>query len=421
MCSDLFDPKGRTISKINRKALVIALHLLFRDQEIMTENARKVVRTYKKAYSGHPPAIWLISGITLINRMGSMVIPFLSVYLTTVLGYSLTTAGYLVSAYGLGSLVGSYLGGKLTDRFGSSNLILFSLFFGGISFICLQFAEQIIPLFVMIFITSALSDCYRPAMSTFVGNNSPGGTAGRSMALVRIAVNLGMALGPALGGFIAVLLGYKALFWIDGITCIIAGIILKILLKRIPIAEEDIRKSPDVETHSTSKIYHDKKYVRMLVVTFFMAICFLQWFHTVPVFIKTEWGFDERYIGSMMAINCLLIVLIEMPLVDILESRGKMSAAMRMGLIFFIGCFMPFFFNGGILLYIIAVILFSFGEILFLPFNNAYAINLSPSKNRGAYMSWYWMVWGFSSIIAPLVGFQLVATVGYYWFWTIMG
>lgn len=381
----------------------------------------KFIQIYKDAYIGHPRAIWLIAIITLINRLGKMVIPFLSVYLTTILGYSLTMAGYILGAFGLGSVAGSYIGGKLADRFGSHSIMTISLILGGISFILMQYFKSPVALISSVFVTAMIADAFRPAMSVFVGEHSKPGTAGRSMALIRIAINLGMALGPAVGGFIAFYLGYSALFWIDGGTCIAAGVILAILLYKWQIESTQHKKEVNLTaTDSEPSVFKDKRYMQMLLVTLLLAIAFLQYFHTVPVFIKTEWNFDERFLGAMMAVNCIIIVITELPLVDWIEKAKKGPWAMYIGLFFFTGAFIPFLGSSSLWLYLIAILFFTAGEILYLPFNNAHALELSPEKGRGAYMSWYWMVWGVASIIAPILGFRLIDWIGYSYFWCVL-
>jgi len=386
----------------------------------MSISLNKTIQIYKDAYQGHPTAIWLISGITLINRMGTMVIPFLSVYLTTILGYSLSTAGYILGAFGLGSIAGSYLGGKLSDILGANVVMVGALVLGGLSFITLQFFTSQIGLSVAVFITATLADAFRPAMSAYVGEHSPPGSAGRSMALIRIAINLGMALGPALGGFIAFYLGYGALFWLDGLTCIAAGLTFLLLAAKWNIKTSIANTIQEKVVTVPVAVYKDGEYVRLLIVSLLLAIVFLQYFHTVPVFIKSVWGFDERYLGAMMAINCILIVLIEMPIVDVQEKRNNGAKVMLLGLVLFLGAFLPFFGPSSIILYTISIIFFTAGEILFLPFNNAHALNLSPEKGRGAYMAWYWIIWGVASVVAPILGFQLVRLVGYPWFWAFL-
>lgn len=116
----------------------------------------KTLQLYKDAYSGHPKEVWALSGITFINRMGTMVLPFLTIYLTTILGFSLSEAGLIASAFGFGSLFGSYIGGRLSDKIGANSVIMISLIIGGLMFILLQFAMTFYELFTMIFLTALL-------------------------------------------------------------------------------------------------------------------------------------------------------------------------------------------------------------------------------------------------------------------------
>ena len=190
----------------------------------MKEIIRKSRQVYIDAYSGHPKEMWALFILTIINRAGTMVIPFLSVYLTTVMDFSFQEAGFLISAFGFGSFGGSYFGGKLSDKIGANFVIIYSLILSGFLLIFLQFATTAYSLFGLIFLTSLFGEAYRPAVMALAGEFVPKSQTGRTMALIRLAINLGMAAGPLVGGFIAVNISYSGLFWIDGVTCIIAAI-----------------------------------------------------------------------------------------------------------------------------------------------------------------------------------------------------
>jgi MFS family permease len=154
-----------------------------------------------------------------------------------------------------------------------------------------------------------------------------------------------------------------------------------------------------------------------IVSTILMAFTFVQWFHTVPVFLKTEWGFDERVYGMLMGISSLIIVLIEMPLIHSIEENGQKRKALRWGLILLGGSFVSFLFPAGILFCIVAMLFFTIGEILYLPLNNSFSLLLSTDDRRGEYMSWYWMSWSVANILGPSFGFLIAANFGYDFFW----
>lgn len=349
-----------------------------------------------------------------------MVLPFLSVYTTTQLSFSLKDAGILASAFGLGSLAGTFLAGKLIDKSGARLVILVSLFMSGILFMLLQFATTFYPLFGMIFLTSMFGESYRPAMSKMVGDYVPKSATGRSMALIRLAINLGMSAAPAIGGFVAIALGYHWLFWIDGITCILGAGYFFLVSRTWETLSQDSESKTATEpekslTHAKGATPH--KYLLFLLATFLMSFSFLQLFHTVPVFIKEEWGFDERYIGILLAISSLMVVVIEMPLVHATEEARNIPKAMLTGLALIGVSYLVFLFPPALIWCFVAVIFWTMGEILVLPFNNTIPINMSPPGKQGQYFSWYFMSWSFANVLAPIVGFAIADSLGFSSLW----
>ena len=82
--------------------------------------------------------------------------------------------------------------------------------------------------------------------------------------------------------------------------------------------------------------------------------------------------------------------------------------------------FIGFYFPGTLFWCAIAMLLFTLGEILYLPLNNSYSLLLSTDDRRGEYMSWYWMSWSTANVLGPSLGFLLIAQLGYPFFWTMM-
>ncbi|MBT8310858.1 MAG: MFS transporter, partial [Flavobacteriaceae bacterium] len=190
----------------------------------------KLYKDYLKTFDGLSREVWWLSLITLINRAGTMVIPFLSLYLTKNMGFTLSDVGWIMSCFGLGSVAGSWLGGKLTDRIGYYHVMLFSLFSTGVLFIGLQFLSTFESICIGIFLVMLVADSFRPAMYVALSAYSKPENKTRSVTLIRLAINLGFSAGPAVGGLIIATMGYEGLFWVDGITCIIAGILLLYVL-----------------------------------------------------------------------------------------------------------------------------------------------------------------------------------------------
>src|SRR5436190_8835875 len=189
------------------------------------------VQLYRDAYSGLSRQMWWLALVMFINRSGTMVIPFLTVYLTSK-GYTLAQAGYVMAAFGCGSILGGYLGGRLTDRFGYYYVQVFSLLLNGILFIVLGQMQTLLQFTICIFVLSSLGESFRPANSAAVAAYSNESNRTRCYSLNRLAINMGWAIGPAIGGVLASI-NYHLLFWVDGITCIIASFLLYLLFSEV--------------------------------------------------------------------------------------------------------------------------------------------------------------------------------------------
>jgi MFS family permease len=184
---------------------------------------RASIQLYRNAYSGLSGQMWWLALITFVNRSGTMVIPFLTVYLTHK-GYSLQQAGYAMAAFGAGSILGGFIGGKMTDRFGFYYVQVVSLFLNGALFLALGQMQTLTQIIICIFILSSLGEAFRPANSAAIASYSNDSNRTRCYSLNRLAVNLGWAIGPAVGGILASF-SYTLLFWADGITCMVAALL----------------------------------------------------------------------------------------------------------------------------------------------------------------------------------------------------
>ena len=179
----------------------------------MLQNA---INRYFDNFKGFSREIWILTLITFINRAGTMVLPFLSKYLHEDLHFSLSQVGTIMVFFGFGSMLGSWLGGKLSDTIGFYKIMIFSLLVSGLMFFGLQYVTSFYGLCIAMFVIMTIADMFRPAMFVSLGAYAKPENRTRALTLVRLAVNLGFAAGPALGGLIIMNMGYSGLFWVDG-------------------------------------------------------------------------------------------------------------------------------------------------------------------------------------------------------------
>lgn len=379
------------------------------------------LRMYKKSFAGLSRPVWLLSLVMLINRTGTMVIPFLTIYLTGQLDFTKVEAGLIMSVFGLGSVLGSLAGGYLSDRIGYFKVMFISLFASGFCFYGLMFAKTFEWMALGVFVTSLIAESFRPAAQVAIGAYSKPENRVVSISLLRLAINLGFAFGPFVGGFIAYKIGFNGLFIIDGTTCVLASIFFLIVLspKKVAVKDKDDDLAGEIGEDRTP--LRDKNYLAFLLFTFMTAFVFMQLFSVFPVFLKESWSMDEHHVGLLMGLNGLVIVITEMPLVYYVKNRFRSLNVIAIGA-FLIGLsFLILHFTGWLGILLMSTLLVTFGEILFMPFSNTWAINWAPKANTGKYMSWFTMVYSFAHIASPSFGMTIADRFGYSFLWFILG
>lgn len=354
---------------------------------------------------------------TLINRAGAMVVPFLSLYLTNFLEFSFEQVGWILSCYGFGSVVGVFIGGKLADRIGYYKVMYLSLLSTGLVFFVLQFATDFYMLCLGVFTLTIFSDTFRPAVWVALDDYSNDENRTRSVTLIRLAINLGFSMGPALGGLLITYLSYQSLFWVDGISCMIAGlIIIRYLHQKSEVKGKEVRKDK-----TKLSPYKDGNYLIFWIAMFLIGFTFMQYFSTIPLYYSQILGLDEDKIGLMLALNGLLIFLLEMPIVHSLE-KGKLDSLKIViaGSFLLLLSFLILNIGPLIGLAIGGIVLMTFGEMLGFPFSNSYALDRSKLGNQGAYMAMYSMSFSFAHILGPNIGMQFSARYGFEATWYLM-
>lgn len=347
-----------------------------------------------------------------------MVIPFMSLYLTAKLGYSLEDVGWVLTAFGLGSVVGSWLGGKLTDKLGYYPVMFWSLVLSGILFVLIQFVESFWGFCAGIFLVMLVADTFRPALFVAINRYCKPENRTRSVSLIRLAINLGFSVGPAIGGMIIANISYAGLFWIDGITCVLAALLFVGVLNNRDSREE--KKANDAK-EKTQSPYRDKPYLLFVVIIMLVGFAFLQYFSTIPLYYRDGHGLTEEYVGWLMALNGLLIFVFEMPLVKYFEQpKFNVFTILFVSTLLFASSFFVLNLMNWWGMLVLGMILMSFAEILNFPFMNSFAMSRGQGSNLGAYMALFTMAFSVSHIVGHNSGMQLIDHVGFDTTWYIM-
>jgi predicted MFS family arabinose efflux permease len=375
-----------------------------------------VGHAYISTFKGLSKEVWWLALITLINRAGTMVIPFLSLYLTTNLNFTLDDVAWIMSSFGLGSVTGSWLGGKLTDKVGYYKVMVFSLLLSGLLFIGFQILNTFESICIGIFVLMTAADMFRPAMFVALSAYSKPENKTRSVTLIRLAINLGFSAGPAIGGLIITTMSYGGLFWVDGITCMIAAIALLNVLNPKKAKELDV----EINEHPKSA-YTDKAFMIFLFAMVIFGVVFLQFLSTLPYFYKEGVGLSEFEIGLLMALNGILIFIFEMPLIKWLEHKGYTKVGLMIfGLILTTISYLFLLYNTMIALIVISMTVITIGEMIVFPFSNAFSLKRSKRGLQGEYMALYSIAFSISHVFGHNLGFHFIDAFGFDNTWILM-
>ena len=361
-----------------------------------------------------PRAVRLLVAGTFVNRLGSFILPFLTLVLHREFGIGEAWVGLLVGAYGAGSIVAMLWGGVLTDRLGRRRTLLLSLFGSGSLALAMGFVHSVAAFVPLLIAFSFLADLYRPASSAIIADLVPSRDRAVGFAALRLAVNLGFGLGVALGGVLADL-DWRLLFWGDGATTLGFGLIVWLL-----VDETRAHEPASSEPVPAASPWTDRVFVKLITATFVYCLAFFMDFIVLPLTITESAGYPARVYGLLIGVNGLLIALLELTVVDWLSrfrrlrvaALGVVLTAIGMGLT---GLVMHWAW------FLACVVLWTAGEILTIPQQSAFLSDWAPPALRGRYLGIAQASWGLGSAVAPIAFLPVHAALPEWAFWALLG
>lgn len=377
----------------------------------------KVKQLYVNAYSGIRSEVWWLSLIMLINRSGAMVFPFMSIYLTHHLHFTEIQAGWILSSYGMGSMVGVLAGGWLADKYGSFIVQFISQILSGIGWLLLSQVTMYEQLIFLVFFQSMISDAFRPANNSSVTAFTDFHNRTKSFSLNRMAMNMGYTVGPAIGGIFATI-SYTWLFWGDGMSCIISAFFFIFLFRR-HFFDKD-KKSQENNANQLLKQSNplkDSLFLCFTGCTILFGTLFFQLLFTLPVYYANIYKINEAYIGTLLAINGFFVFFTEMTFVYLIGNRINHQKLIVVGIVV---TGISFYMLNWIIhpaWLILSMVVISVGEIMTMPFIQTYVANRAPQGGLGRYLAFYSFAYSVSLIIAPLIGMWTIKTYGFTILW----
>lgn len=359
-----------------------------------------------RGLSGLPREVWLLFAATLINRAGTMALPFLVLYLTREMGLPAGKAGFALTVFGVGAVLGAPLAGRLSDRVGPLLVMRASLVASGAILLLFPFVEGYPALLAAVFAWAVTGESFRPASMAVVSDLVPPEQRRAAFAASRLAVNLGMSVGPAVGGFLATV-SFSALFLVDAATALAAGVLLVLVPWRAVGREPRARE----EAAALTGVLSDRRAVLFLASSFLVGMIFLQHEGAMPLYLVRDLHLPESFYGLCFTANTLLIVFLEVPL-NTAMARWPHRRALVLGVLLVAAGFGLLGVASTAAGVLWTVVVWTFGEMILFPTGAAYVSDIAPPARRGEYMGAYSMSFSLAFIVGPWAGTLLLERMG---------
>jgi len=365
-----------------------------------------------RSLRGLPRDLWILSAATLINRLGMMAIPFLVLYLTRELGFSPFRAGLALGVYGAGSIIAAPISGRLCDRIGGLPIIRASLIGSGLMLLAFPFARTFPAVIALTLVWALFNEGGRPATLTLIADLVPDEQRKPAYALMRLAINLGMSVGPAAGGFIATY-SFRSIFVVNALTSLLAGLFLIV----VPLSAAAHARSTHAATEDgevpapRSALFADRRLMIFLFASFLVSAVFFQHEGALPLFLVQDLKLSTAFYGTLFTVNTLMIVFLEVPL-NAATAHWPHRWGLSLGAALFAAGSGMFGFATGPAMILAGIVVWTFGEMMLFPQASAYVADIAPAHRRGAYMGAYSMSFSLAFAVGPWAGTAIFARFG---------
>ena len=357
----------------------------------------------KKTYAEFPPLFWIIVVTLFIDSIGStLLFPFFALYITHKFGVGMTEAGVLLGMSSLFGLIGSVIGGALTDKFGRRRLILFGLVFSALSSLLFGLASDVRILYFLVVIVGLLSRVSTPAHDAMLADILPESKRQEAFGITRVVYNYAWIFGTALGGLIAAR-SFLALFVADAVLSLTVAIILyRFLPETKPAFHIEAKESQSFLTTIAGYriVLRDLAYMGFTLAGMIVLIVYQQQYGALAVYLRDVHNIGSKSYGVMLSITGLEVVLFQIWISRTIRKYPPFLM-MTLGALFFMVGFAMIGFVKGFTLFLLAVIIATVGEMILFPTNKALAVNFAPAAMRGRYMAIYDLGWTIPATFGP--------------------
>jgi len=363
----------------------------------------------RATFNEYPRIFWVLVGSAFIDRVGgTMIQPFFALYITEKFDVGMTQAGILLGIFSVCGLIGSMIGGAITDKFGRKGIVLFGMVFSALSSVSMGLVNELSLFYLLAVVVGLLSNVAGPAYQAMVADMLPEEQHAEGFGVLRVAGNMAWIIGPTIGGLVASR-SYLAVFVLDAVTSLItAAIILRVIPETKPEATEEQKSEKLVQTFAGyRKVLQDRPYIAYILTSMIMLVVYLQMYNTLSVYLRDVHGVPPQGYGLLLSLDAAMVVLLQFWVTRRVSKRPPLLM-LAFGTVFYMIGFSMYAFVGTYALFIVAILIITVGEMIVVPVGQAMAAKFAPEDMRGRYLAFYGLAWALPSAVGPAAaGFVL--------------
>lgn len=359
-------------------------------------------------YQEYPKQFWIIVGSNFIDHVGgALIFPFFALYITMKFQVGMTEVGLLFALFSVTDMVGNMIGGALTDFLGRKTMIILGLIISAMTSLGMGLVNQLEWFYVMGAVSGLFATAAGPAHEAMLIDILPEKKRSEGFGVMRVAMNLSVAIGPAIGGFLASR-SYLILFIADTVTSLITALIVYLVVEESMPAEKEskVKKGFRDTFIGYGDVLKDRKFMLFVVISTIATLVYSQMYSTLSVFLRDVHGVPESGYGWLMTLNAGMVVLFQFMITRRISKRPPMLILALGSLLYVIG-FGMYGFVDVYLLFMLAMVIITLGEMVIIPVAQAYVGDAAPEDMRGRYsgvMGFSWMIpWMIGPLLAGLI------------------
>ncbi|MBC8335855.1 MAG: MFS transporter [Anaerolineales bacterium] len=378
----------------------------------------------KKIYAEYPPQFWVVVGASFVDHLGgALLYPFFALYVTKHFDVGMTEVGILFAIFSVSEFFGSIFGGALTDLIGRKKVIIIGLIVSAFTSVGMGLVNRLELFYLMAVITGLFADMAGPARQAMITDLLPEEKRADGFGIMRVAMNLTVAIGPAIGGFIAAR-SYMMLFAADAISSTITAFFFyKLVAETLPKAakeEKEARPSFADSFRGYAKVFKDNAFIIYMLLSMVVTIVYMQMYGALPVFLRDIHQIPESGFGMLMSLNATMVVLFQFVITRKIGDRPPMLMLALGALIYAVG-FVMYGFTGQYAIFMVAMAIITIGEMVVTPVAQALVAKFSPEEMRGRYMAVFGISWLIPGAIGPLLAGLVMDAGKPLWVWYASG